>query len=75
MFHNKKVSTNGKMIADETAKTITITFATEDPSITLDISDIVRSTGNKMKFRLQMVRIPNTMAKELERELKRKIRL
>ena len=75
LFHNKKVSTNGKMIADETAKTITITFATEDPSITFDISDIVRSTGNKMKFRLQMVRIPDTMAKELVRELKRKIRL
>ena len=34
MSYNKRVSSNGRMIADEAAKTVTIHFATHDPNIT-----------------------------------------
>ncbi len=73
--HSKRITSNGKLVIDEKANLATVTFATEDPNIAIDISDIVRSTGNKMTVKMQMIRIPETIAKALEHELRRKIRL
>ena len=54
---------------------MTVAFDSEDPGITIDVSAIIRSTGNTMHFKMQTIGVPSLMTQSLLKELKRKIRL
>ncbi len=75
LFSNRKVSVNGKKLEDESDYTMTVAFDSEDPGITIDVSAIIRSTGNTMHFKMQTIGVPSLMTQSLLKELKRKIRL
>ena len=75
LFSNRKVSVNGKKLEEESDYTMTVAFDSEDPGITIDVSAIIRSTGNTMHFKMQTIGVPSLMTQSLLKELKRKIRL
>ena len=75
LFSNRKISVNGKKLEDESDYTMTVAFDSEDPGITIDVSAIIRSTGNTMHFKMQTIGVPSLMTQSLLKELKRKIRL
>ena len=75
LYSSRKVTVNGKKIEDTSDFSLTVVFESVDPGITFDITSIVRSTGNVMKFRMQTIAVPETMSQRLSKELKRKIRL
>ena len=72
---SKVFLTNGKAIVDKEKKTITTSFGTKDPNISIRVSDRVKSTGNAFRVSMQTVFLPEEMAGTLEKELKKKIRL
>ena len=71
----KVLLTNGKAMMNKEKKTVTASFATKDPNISIRVSDRVKSTGNAFCVTLQTVFLPEEMAGTLEKELKKKIRL
>ena len=71
----KVLQTNGKAIVDKEKKTVTTSFGTKDPNISIRVSDRVKSTGNAFRVSMQTVFLPEEMAGTLEKELKKKIRL
>ena len=75
LFSNRKISVNGKKLEEESDYTMTVAFDSEDPGITIDVSAIIRSTGNTMHFKMQTIGVPSLMTQSLLKELKRKIRL
>ena len=72
---SKVLLTNGKAMMNKEKKTVTASFATKDPNISIRVSDRVKSTGNAFCVTLQTVFLPEEMAGTLEKELKKKIRL
>ena len=72
---SKVFLTNGKAIVDKEKKTVTTSFGTKDPNISIRVSDRVKSTGNAFRVSMQTVFLPEEMAGTLEKELKKKIRL
>ena len=72
---SKVFLTNGKAIVDKEKKTVTTSFGTKDPNISICVSDRVKSTGNAFRVSMQTVFLPEEMAGTLEKELKKKIRL
>ena len=60
---------------DKEGGVVTAAFGTSDPNIYIKVSDRVKSTGNAFSVTLQTVMLPEQMAKSLEKELKKKIRL
>ena len=71
----KCIVVNGKTTIDKEGGVVTATFGTSDPNIYIKVSDRVKSTGNAFSVSLQTVMLPAQMAKSLEKELKKKIRL
>jgi hypothetical protein len=71
----KVLLTNGKAIVDKEIRTVTTSFGTKDPNISIRVSDRVKSTGNAFRVTMQTVFLPEEMAGTLEKELKKKIRL
>lgn len=72
---SKYVLANGKIILDKYSDYTTIMFGTDDPNIEMKVSDRVKSTGNAVMVRMQVVDLPSDMAVMIEKELKKKIRL
>lgn len=72
---SKFIIVNGKLTIDKEAGSVTATFGTSDPNIYIRVSDRVKSTGNAFSLTMQTVVLPEEMAKSLEKELRRKIRL
>lgn len=72
---SKVLLTNGKAIMDKEKQTVTASFGTKDPNISIRVSDRVKSTGNAFRVTMQTVFLPEDMAGTLEKELKKKIRL
>lgn len=72
---SKVLLANGKSIVDKEKQTITVSFGTKDPNISIRVSDRVKSTGNAFRVTMQTVFLPEDMAGTLEKELKKKIRL
>ncbi len=71
----KFVVVNGRGTIDKELGVVTAAFGTDDPNIYIRVSDRVKSTGNAFVMTMQTVMLPNEMAKSLEKELKKKIRL
>lgn len=71
----KFVLANGKILLDKEHDYVTMMFGTEDPNVELRVSDKVKSTGNAVLVRMQVVDMPTDMAVMIEKELKKKIRL
>lgn len=71
----KCIIVNGKATIDKEGGAVTAAFGTSDPNIYIKVSDRVKSTGNAFSVTLQTVMLPEQMAKSLEKELKKKIRL
>lgn len=72
---NKRVYINGKKLKDSSLQGITTVFFNEDPNIVIEVSDIVRSTGNAMLVRMKTSLIKKEMVDNLAGNLKRMIRL
>lgn len=66
---------NGKEVKGTDGNTFSMVFATQDPNITVKVSDKVRSTGNAFHVSMKTVKLPEEMAGALEKELRKKIRL
>ena len=73
--NNKRVYINGKKLKDSDKSGITAVFFNNDPNIVIEVSDIVRSTGNKMTFRMKTSLLKQEMIENLAGNLKRMIRL
>lgn len=71
----KRLLANGKTVVNKEAQSVMVTFGTNDPNITIRVSDLVKSTGNALHMVIQTVFLPEDMAGMLEKELKKKIRL
>ena len=71
----KFVVVNGRSTIDKEQGVVTAAFATADPNIYIRVSDRVKSTGNAFSMTMQTVMLPDEMAKSLEKELRKKIRL
>lgn len=71
----KLLTANGKTIFNKEKQAVTITFANNDPNISIRVSDRVKSTGNAFRITIQTVFLPEEMAGTLEKELRKKIRL
>ena len=54
---------------------MTAVFFNEDPNIVIEVSDVVRSTGNTMEVALKTSIIQKEMVENLSGNLKRMIRL
>lgn len=72
---NKRVYINGKKLKDSNVSGITTVFFNNDPNIVVEISDMVRSTGNSMLVKMKTSLIKAEMVDNLSGNLKRMIRL
>lgn len=72
---NKRVYINGKKLKDSAVSGITTVFFNEDPNIVIEVSDMVRSTGNTMLVKMKTSLIKREMVDNLAGNLKRMIRL
>lgn len=72
---NKRVYINGKKLKDNDKSGITAVFFNEDPNIVVEVSDIVRSTGNNMNVKMKTSLLKKEMIDNLAGNLKRMIRL
>lgn len=72
---NKRVYINGKKLKDSNVSGITAVFFNNDPNIVIEVSDMVRSTGNKLTVAMRTSLIQKEMVDNLEGNLKRMIRL
>lgn len=72
---SKVLLANGKCVTDKENAMVMITFGTDDPNISIRVSDRVKSTGNAFRATLQTIFLPSEMAASLEKELRKKIRL
>lgn len=71
----KRVHANGRLISGLHENEMMAVFASEDPNITIQVGDVVKSTGNQMKIAMKVTPVSMQEAQILEKELKRKIRL
>ncbi|MFI3213810.1 MAG: hypothetical protein R3Y24_10745, partial [Eubacteriales bacterium] len=71
--------TNGKTTAtsglEEGAETVSIMFGTTDPNIYIQTKELSPKSENVLHAMLEVVKIPQDMATDVENEMKRKIRL
>jgi len=72
---SKFIVVNGRATIDKEQGIVTAAFGTADPNIYIRVSDRVKSTGNAFTVTMQTVMLPPEMAKSLEKELRKKIRL
>lgn len=72
---NKRVYINGKKLKTSDGNGVTAVFYNEDPNIIIELSDIIRSTGNKMKISMKTSFVKKEMIENLSGNLKRMIRL
>lgn len=75
LVYGKRADGNGKYIPGEGSTSFTMMFGSTDPGITIKLSDLVKSTGNRVQIILKTVAIPSDMATIMEQELRKKIRL
>ena len=75
LTEHKFLISNGKELIDKEKNTVTMIFGTADPGFTMGVSNRVVSTGNEIFLRMKTVPMPLDMAKCIEKELKKKIRL
>jgi len=75
IMESKFIITNGRTTIDKEQGIVTAAFGTADPNIYIKVSDRVKSTGNAFTAALQTVMLPAEMAKSLEKELKKRIRI
>ena len=75
LYSNKKVTINGRKLESSSDYAMIAVYDSTDPGVTIDVSAVVRSAGNVMKFSMQTIAMPKHMAIGLAKELKRKIRL
>ena len=81
----KRLQTNGKLLkgnqlhehrlSGETENELAVVFATQDPNLTIQVGNLVRSTGNQLQLSMEITSVAENMAQMLIKELKRKIRL
>lgn len=71
---NKRVYINGKKLKESNLQGITAVFFNNDPNIVIEIADVVRSTGNTLRFKfktsLEKKEIIDTMASNLKRMIR-----
>ena len=72
---NKRLYINGKKLKDSTTTGVTAVFFNDDPNIVIEVSDVVRSTGNTMEAIFKTSIIQKEMVENLSGNLKRMIRL
>ncbi|MCR4749160.1 MAG: class I SAM-dependent methyltransferase [Lachnospiraceae bacterium] len=72
---NKRLYINGKKLKDAALGGVTAVFFNNDPNIVIEVSDLVRSTGNKLEAYLDTCLIHEEMIENLSANLKRMIRL
>ena len=72
---NKRLYINGKKLKDSTTTGVTAVFFNDDPNIVIEVSDVVRSTGNTMEAVFKTSIIQKEMVENLSGNLKRMIRL
>lgn len=72
---NRRVYINGKKLKDSSSHGITTVFFNDDPNIVVEVSDMVRSTGNTIVARMKTSLIKREMVNVLENNLKRMIHL
>ena len=72
---NKRLYINGKKLKDSTINGVTAVFFNDDPNIVVEVSDVVRSTGNTMEAVFKTSIIQKEMVDNLSGNLKRMIRL
>lgn len=72
---NRRVYINGKKLKDSSSHGITTVFFNNDPNIVVEVSDMVRSTGNTLNVKMQTSLIKKEMVNVLENNLKRMIHL
>ncbi len=72
---NKRVYINGKKLKDSASQGITAVFFNDDPNIVVEVSDMVRSTGNTMLVSMKTSLLKGEMVENLAGNLKRMIRL
>lgn len=70
-IRKKKVfASNGRLASGST-----IVFATEDPNVTLDLNQFRKKAENVVYVELEIVRLDSGICGDIEKDLKRKIRL
>lgn len=72
---NKRLYINGKKLKDAAVEGVTAVFFNEDPNIVIEVSDVVRSTGNRLDMVFKTSLLHEEMTKNLAGNLKRMIRL
>lgn len=72
---NKRVYINGKKLKSSESDEVTAVFFNNDPNIVIEVSDIVRSTGNKLTINMRTSLVNKEMIDNLAGNLKRMIRL
>ena len=72
---NKRLYINGKKLKDAAVDGVTAVFFNEDPNIVIEVSDVVRSTGNRLDMVFKTSLLHEEMTKNLSGNLKRMIRL
>lgn len=72
---NKRVYINGKKLKDSGQNGVTAVFFNDDPNIVIEVSDIVRSTGNSLEAVFKTSLVQKEMVDNLSGNLKRMIRL
>jgi len=72
---NKRVYINGKKLKDSERNGITAVFFNEDPNIVIEVTDLVRSTGNEIRMGITTSLLKKEMIENLAGNLKRMIRL
>ena len=72
---NKRLYINGKKLKDSNMSGVTAVFFNDDPNIVIEVSDQVRSTGNKLEAVFKTSLLQKEMVDNLSGNLKRMIRL
>lgn len=72
---NKRVYINGRKLKESGVGGITTVFFNDDPNIVVEVSDLVRSTGNTMVVNLKTSLLKREMIENLAGNLRRMIHL
>lgn len=72
---NKRVYINGKKLKNSESDEVTAVFFNNDPNIVIEVSDVVRSTGNRLTIQMRTSLMNKEMIDNLAGNLKRMIRL